>query len=70
MILYYHIIILDIDLADIKSDKHTEFQVMIYDGRRFILNYKSIIKMVSLQIYNSALVFNPGKSIIRNIFSD
>src|SRR5271168_2400101 len=43
---------------------------MIHDGKLFILNYGSIIEMAPLQVYNSALVFSPAKSIIRNLFSD
>ena len=42
----------------------------MHDGRRFILSYRLAIEMAPLQVYNSALVFSPAKSIIRNAFSD
>src|SRR5277367_1579233 len=43
---------------------------MMHDGRRFILSHRLAIEMAPLQVYNSALVFSPAKSIIRNAFSD
>jgi hypothetical protein len=64
MILYFRAIILKVDLNNIKSDKYTELHSIIYNERRFILNYKSIIEMVSFQIYNSALIFSSVKNII------
>ena len=42
----------------------------MHDGRRFILSHRLAIEMAPLQVYNSALVFSPAKSIIRNAFSD
>jgi hypothetical protein len=50
----------DTDSADIKSDKHTELQAMVHDGRRFILSHISVIEMAPLQVYNYALVFVGG----------
>src|SRR5271155_1569614 len=43
---------------------------MVHDGRRFILSHRLAIEMAPLQVYNSALVFSPAKSIIRNTLSD
>jgi hypothetical protein len=70
MILCHHAIISDIDSTNIKFYKYTEFQIIIYDGKRFIFRHRSIIEMIFFQIYNSALVFSPAKTIIRNMFSD
>jgi len=42
---------------------------MLDDAKRFILNNRSIIEKAPLQIYSSALVFSPKKSIIRKQFS-
>src|SRR5271168_1841217 len=61
--------ILTADSADIKPDKHAELYALVHDARRFILNHRSVIEMAPLQVYNSALVFSPTKSIIRNMFS-
>jgi WD40 repeat protein len=62
--------ILTADSADIKPDKHAELYALVHDARRFILNHRSIFEMAPLQVYNSALVFSPTKSIIRNTFSN
>jgi hypothetical protein len=43
---------------------------MIYDTKRFILRYKSIIEKAPLQLYCSTLVFSPKKSEIRRQFWD
>ena len=43
---------------------------MIYDAKRFILSYRSIIEKAPLQLYCSALVFSPRKSEIRRQFWD
>ena len=61
--------ILIADSADIKPDKHAELYALVHDARRFILNHRFVIEMAPLQVYNSALVFSPTKSIIRNMFS-
>jgi WD40 repeat protein len=58
------------DSADIKPDKHTELQAMVHDGRRFIPSHRLAIETAPIQVYNSALVFSPAKSIVRNAFSD
>jgi WD domain, G-beta repeat len=58
------------DSADIKPEKHTELQAMVHDGRRFILSHRLAIETAPLQAYNSALLFSPAKSVVRNAFSD
>ena len=62
----HSIIISDADSANIKPGKHTELHAIVYDAKRFILNYKPVIEMASLQLYNSALLFSPAKSIIKD----
>ncbi|OJD26863.1 hypothetical protein ACJ73_01743 [Blastomyces percursus] len=42
----------------------------IYDMKRFILNFRSAIEISPLQLYSSAFVFSPKKSIIRQQFWD
>jgi len=41
---------------------------MIYDAKRFLLSYSSIIEGAPLQAYCSALVFSPEASIIRRLY--
>ncbi|KAF8534300.1 hypothetical protein BDD12DRAFT_983947 [Trichophaea hybrida] len=53
-----------------KSDSNHKLFSIVYDAKRFILNNRSIIETAPLQIYCSALVFSPQKSIIRNEFLD
>lgn len=43
---------------------------LVYDMKRFILNFRSAIELAPLQIYSSALVFSPKKSKIREQFWD
>lgn len=38
------------------------------DARRFLLSYRNIVDLAPLQIYSSALIFSPEKSIVRNQF--
>ncbi|ATZ48860.1 hypothetical protein BCIN_04g00790 [Botrytis cinerea B05.10] len=49
----------------IKGDQISRF---LYDAKRFILNCYSIADSSPLQLYSSALIFAPKKSIIRNTF--
>jgi WD40 repeat protein len=58
----------DANPADIKPDKHTKLYALVHDARRFILSHGSVIEMAPLQVYNSALIFSPAGSIIRNLF--
>ncbi|KAF2835972.1 hypothetical protein M501DRAFT_1007778 [Patellaria atrata CBS 101060] len=46
----------------------TVLSQFIHDTKRFILSNRSIIEDAPLQIYSSALIFAPEKSIIRKIF--
>jgi hypothetical protein len=51
-----------------KPETEAEVHAFIHDAERFLLNSRSIIEEAPLQIYASALVFAPQKSIIRNPF--
>jgi len=42
----------------------------IHDAKRFALYNRSVIEQVPLQLYCSALVFSPEKSIVRREFKD
>lgn len=41
---------------------------MVSDGRRFVLNFRSIIEIAPLQLYRSALLYCPELSIIRQTY--
>ena len=53
-----------------KGDKTSRLQVFIHDAKRFSLYSKSVIEEAPLQLYYSALIFAPKKSIVRGHFSD
>ncbi|KAH7010622.1 uncharacterized protein B0I36DRAFT_228149, partial [Microdochium trichocladiopsis] len=41
---------------------------IVYHARRFMLSHGSTIEAAPLQIYSAALVFSPGKSIVRHLY--
>src|SRR5256885_17216548 len=41
---------------------------LVRDARRFILSHKGVIEMAPLQVYASALVFSPTRSVVRKYF--
>ncbi|KAA8893578.1 hypothetical protein FN846DRAFT_761201, partial [Sphaerosporella brunnea] len=43
---------------------------MVHDAKLFVLSHRSAIESVPLQIYCSALVYSPSKSVIRCQFLD
>ncbi|KAF1974770.1 vegetative incompatibility protein HET-E-1 [Bimuria novae-zelandiae CBS 107.79] len=45
-------------------------QSFLYDAKRFVLRYQYILTEAPLQIYCSALIFAPEKSLIRQTFAD
>src|SRR5277367_5961518 len=51
-----------------QSNKSTELFNLISDAKRFVLYNRSIIEDAPLQVYSSALIFAPEKSIIREQF--
>ncbi|KAH8731665.1 hypothetical protein GQ44DRAFT_585451, partial [Phaeosphaeriaceae sp. PMI808] len=44
------------------------FASLVKDARRFIMYHKGAIENSALQVYASALLFSPKKSLIRNLF--
>src|SRR5205809_8046245 len=44
------------------------YWLLVNDARRFTLSFRSIIEATPMQIYSSALIFSPARSIIRNHF--
>ena len=47
------------------GDYDPELLKLVYDAKRFILYYRSMIEMAPLQVYYSGLLFAPGKSLTR-----
>ncbi|KXJ84888.1 WD domain, G-beta repeat-domain-containing protein, partial [Microdochium bolleyi] len=41
---------------------------LVRDARRFILSHKRAIEHAPLQAYSSALVFAPGRSLVKELF--
>src|SRR6266480_198946 len=41
---------------------------LVRDSRRFILSHKGVIEIAPLQVYTSALVFSPTRSVVRKYF--
>ena len=54
--------------TEIKPGNNTELYALVRDARQFILKNGPVIEMAPLQVYSSALVFSPTKSVIRNLF--
>ena len=46
------------------------FRALIYDAKRFILNFRLIIEKAPLQSYASAVLFSPKQSLIRDCHLD
>ena len=42
--------------------------MIVKDARRFVLSHRYMIETAPLQLYSSALIFSPQKSIIRQQF--
>ncbi|PVH68540.1 hypothetical protein DL98DRAFT_599436 [Cadophora sp. DSE1049] len=55
-------------LENLQINRSIELQAFIHDAYRFAIFNRSIIEQAPLQIYCSALVFAPEKSIIRETF--
>jgi hypothetical protein len=53
-----------------KSNKSPNLYAFVHDAKRFALYYRSVIEQAPLQLYCSALVFAPEKSIIRRRFEE
>ncbi|KAG4443086.1 hypothetical protein IFR05_001412 [Cadophora sp. M221] len=52
-------------LEDLLFNKSPDLHNFIHDARRFTISNRLIIKQAPLQVYCSALVFAPEKSIVR-----
>ncbi|KAK2781751.1 hypothetical protein FQN53_000435 [Emmonsiellopsis sp. PD_33] len=52
------------------SDRNLSLSALVYDSKRFIFAFRSVIEIAPLQIYSSALIFSPKKSLVRKQFWD
>ncbi|KAH7111543.1 NACHT domain-containing protein [Dactylonectria macrodidyma] len=50
--------------------KSQELTELLRDARRFILTHSRVVEFAPLQVYTSALVFSPTRSLIRKVFKD
>ncbi|OQN95077.1 hypothetical protein B0A48_18857, partial [Cryoendolithus antarcticus] len=57
-----------IDCMNQLESRGTTLRAFLEDARRFILRNRYVVNLAPLQIYNSALVFAPTQSLVRNIF--
>lgn len=57
-------------LQEIEQSRPNDLQPLAHDVERFLLAHMSTIASFPLQVYSSALVFSPQKSIVRNLFQD
>ncbi|KAF2175924.1 NWD1 protein, partial [Zopfia rhizophila CBS 207.26] len=46
------------------------FIKLVWDACRFIMSYKSVIEKSPLQVYASALMFSPDRSLIGGLFKE
>ncbi|KAM5431541.1 hypothetical protein McanCB56680_004655 [Microsporum canis] len=51
------------------SAERSQLIYLIQDARRFILNHKHVIENWPLQIYSSALIFSPARSLVKDLFA-
>ncbi|KAL8698285.1 MAG: hypothetical protein Q9201_006655 [Fulgogasparrea decipioides] len=52
------------------AEEPQSLNFLLEDAKRFVFSHRGIIEGFPLQVYASALVFSPGESIIRKIYSD
>ncbi|KAL9078305.1 MAG: hypothetical protein Q9157_002768 [Trypethelium eluteriae] len=50
------------------NEGQVQLEAMVYDANRFVLLNRGMIEQYPLQVYYSALVFAPAKSIVRQTF--
>ncbi|OTB04743.1 hypothetical protein M426DRAFT_261726 [Hypoxylon sp. CI-4A] len=57
-------------LNDLVREKQesSELSRLVYDAYRFILSNRYIVQQAPLQVYHSAILFSPTKSIVRSLF--
>jgi hypothetical protein len=51
-----------------KTEKNPNLCAFVHDAKRFALFNRSVIEQAPLQLYSSALVFAPERSLIRREF--
>ncbi|UNI15346.1 hypothetical protein JDV02_001886 [Purpureocillium takamizusanense] len=56
--------------ALVRNAKAQELTTLLQDARRFILFHRRAMEIAPLQVYASALVFSPTRSLIREIFQE
>ncbi|KAH7302809.1 hypothetical protein B0I35DRAFT_384701, partial [Stachybotrys elegans] len=56
--------------ALVKTKEARQLTELLRDARRFILSHKRAIEIAPLQVYASALVFSPTRSLIRKLFEE
>ncbi|KAK3994352.1 hypothetical protein QBC44DRAFT_43713 [Cladorrhinum sp. PSN332] len=52
----------------VNSAQSPDLYALVNDAKRFVMKYRWIIEHASLQLYSSALIFSPMKSIVRSLF--
>ncbi|KAK7219801.1 hypothetical protein V2G26_007804 [Clonostachys chloroleuca] len=52
----------------VKNKEARQLMELLRDARRFILSHKRAMEIAPLQVYASALVFSPTRSLIRELF--
>ncbi|KAF6525555.1 hypothetical protein HZS61_011350 [Fusarium oxysporum f. sp. conglutinans] len=52
----------------VKTKEARQLTELLRDARRFILSHKRAMEIAPLQVYASALVFSPTRSLIRELF--
>ncbi len=55
-------------LTNYKRGEPADLQAFVHDAKRFALAYAGMMAKTPLQIYSSALVFTPSRSIVRRQF--
>ncbi|KAL2888317.1 Vegetative incompatibility protein HET-E-1 [Ceratocystis lukuohia] len=55
--------------AFVQENEWKSLQEVVKDAHRFLLSHGGIIEIAPLQVYASALIFSPTKSLIRQLFS-
>ncbi|PHH83656.1 hypothetical protein CDD82_5414 [Ophiocordyceps australis] len=54
--------------SKLAANSNDELYAFMYDAKRFILSHRAIIEKAPLQLYSSALIFTPQRSIVRRQF--
>jgi WD40 repeat protein len=58
------------DLRKLQNNKHKTLIAVVHDAYRFILKHGSVIRIAPLELYSSAIMFSPQRSIVkRNFFT-